>query len=209
MAQDIEVDVRSAIYDLRRQFKHLADSSVNLAIARAINHTLAKAKTSASKDVRTRYKVKASDIKKTMVTTKANRSTQTGYIRVSASPLPIFSFGARQTKKGVTVNVIGKRKLIKSAFIAMGRRGGRGTSMGVGELGSSGHKGVFVRGAYKGTDLTYRTKRMRKAGPDLPIEEVMTASPYSMITHASVQQKVAEKIESSFATRLLHELKRM
>jgi hypothetical protein len=194
MAKDIDINVSDAIYKLRREFRDLATSQFNLAVARAINHTIAKAKTAASKDIRGQYKVKAKDLSGKLAISKATRVTQTGMIRVSAKPLPIVAFGARQTRKGVSVNITGKRKVIKSAFIATMK---------------SGHKGVFVRGAYKGSELTYRTKRIKKKGADLPIEEVHTASPYSMMIHESVQEATATNINTSFPARLLHELKRM
>lgn len=209
MAKDIEINVQDAIRQLRREFANLRGSQFNLAIARAINHTIAKAKTAAGRDVRTIYKVKVSTVKKSLVLSKATRVNQTGYIKVYASPLPAIAFGARQNKRGVSINVMGKRKTIRSAFIAQGRRGGAGTSAGVAALGTSGHKGVFVRGAYKGTDLTYRTKRLRKKGPDLPIEEVMTTSVFGMMVNQEVQQATADKINRSFPARLLHELQRL
>lgn len=194
MAKDIEINVQDAIWKLRREFANLRGSQFNLAIARAINHTIAKAKTAASKDIRTQYKVKARDLSGKLALSKATRVSQTGMIRVSAKPLPVMAFSARQNKKGVSVNITGKRKLIRSAFIATMK---------------SGHKGVYVRGAYKGSELTYRTKRINKKGPDLPIEEVHTASPYSMMIHEKVQESTAEKINSSFPARLLHELGRL
>jgi hypothetical protein len=194
MAKDIEINVQDAIWKLKREFQHLKGSQFNLAVARAINHTIAKAKTGASRDIRGEYKVKAKDLSGKLAISKATRVSQTGMIRVSAKPLPIVSFGARQTRKGVSVKITGKRKVIKSAFIATMK---------------SGHKGVFVRGAYKGTELSYRTKRINKKGPDLPIEEVHTASPYSMMIHERVQQQTADKINTSFPARLLHELQRM
>jgi hypothetical protein len=194
MAKDIEINVQSAIYKLKQEFRHLTGSMFNLAVARAINHSIAKAKTSASRDVRTEYKVKAKDLKNKMALVKATRTTQTGMIKVSAKPMPVFPFGARQNKRGVSVNITGQRKTIKSAFIA---------------TMDSGHRGVFVRGRYQGTELQYRTKRINKKGPDLPIEEIMTASPFSMMTNAKVQSAVASKLETDFPARLLHELRRL
>lgn len=194
MANEIDIDVSQAVSDLRRQFSNLSTYKTNLAIARALNHTIAKGKTAARKEVRGQYKVKIGEINRSLKVVKATAATQTAYIKVSARPLRIIAFGARQTKKGVTVNVMGKRKLIKSAFIANMK---------------SGHRGVFVRGRYQGTELTYRTKRINKKGPDLPIEEVNTASVFSMITNKTVQNKVAETLNTSFAARLLHEMQRL
>lgn len=209
MAKDIDINVSSAIYKLRREFSSLTQGQANLAIARALNHTIAKARTASGKEIRGTYKIKLSNVNKALKVAKASRTKQTASISVSIKPLPAYAFGARQNKRGVSINVMGQRKTIRSAFIAQGRRGGAGTNEGVATLGTSGHKGVFVRGKYKGTDLTYRTKRIVKKGPDLPIEEVYTSSVFGMITNNKVKAKVAEVIEQSFATRLWHEMNRM
>ena len=209
MAKDIDITVSDAIWKLKREFNHFTNGQVSLAVARALNHTIAKAKTAAGRDVRSVYKVKLKNINKALKVVKATRSTQTAMIKVSVRPLPIYAFGARQNKKGVSVNVMGQRKTIRSAFIASGRRGGSGTGQGVADLGTSGHKGVFVRGRYSGTSLTYRTKRINKKGPDTPIEEVMTSSVFGMMVNKNVSKAVADKIESSFSVRLLHEFKRI
>ena len=200
MANDINIDVSQAIRDLEKQFEHLKGargtsySKLNQGIARALNRTIAMAQTQANKSVRSTYKVKAKDIRKTMVISKAKQNNLTSTIKVSARPLPIYAFGARQTKKGVSINITGKRKLIKSAFIATMK---------------SGHTGVYGRGRYVGTEFQYRTKRVNKRGPDTPIEEFYTASPFSMVTNAAVSRAVADKINQNFTNRLAHELSRM
>lgn len=205
MANDIDINVQGAISKLRGEFIEMTGANFRTAVARAINHSIAKARTQSTKAIRARYKVKSSDIKSRMHLKRAQKANLTATISLSMRPLPVHAFGARQTKKGVSVNVTGKRRVIRGAFIAKM---------------ASGHKGVWGRGYYASAkDFAWRKQASkqvdRKASKvsgklsDLPIEEIVTASPYSMITHKTVADQVSRQLEQDFPGRLLHELKRI
>ena len=87
-------------------------------------------------------------------------------LTAKAKPVPLLAFGARQTKRGVSVEVTkGKRTIIPHAFIATMQ---------------SGHKGVFVRKGSK--QIARKGSYVGKARQ--PIKELFSASVASSLTHA-------------------------
>lgn len=205
MANDIDINVQGAISKLRSEFLEMTGANFRTAVARAINHSIAKGRTQSTKAIRARYKVKSSDIKSHMHLKRAKAANLTATISLSMRPLPVHAFGARKVKKGVSVNITGKRRVIRGAFMA---------------TMASGHKGVWGRGSYaSGKDFAWRKKASKQADrkaskitgqlSDVPIEEIVTASPYSMITHQAVADQVSKQLERDFPGRLLHELKRI
>jgi len=78
------------------------------------------------KDVRKTYNIKASTLKKkirTRVEKKGEGENFEWNMFVKGRPLSLYHFGARQTKKGVSVKVKKSegRKVVKGAFIAKGQ----------------------------------------------------------------------------------------
>lgn len=196
----IRFDVRRAVADIERQFGPMKPNQVNAAIARAINHTSAKAKTASSKAIRSRYKVKASDLSKAINITKATSQSRTAYIVHFGNPLPVRAFSPRQTKRGVSVNISGTRKIIAKSFLA---------------VMPSGHEAVFARGYYA-QQFQFRTQRgpkgQKRGGvwpSDLPIESLKTRSVPGMLMYKTVLEKVAAQIGQDFPARFTHELARM
>lgn len=179
---------------IKRKFAKLSEDKINLGLARAINHTIAKAKTSSARDLQVSYSIKARDVKKALAVHKASRRGLTGSLMASVRPIPLQAFSARQNQKGVSVRVKKSRKTIRSAFIA---------------TMPSGHKGVYARGGYKGKDFQFRKKRVVKTGKDLPIGELMSASIKSMYTDKIILDNLKSKIHSQFPNRFVHELTRL
>lgn len=198
MSLNIHVDVSKAINDLKAQFydpvNPNSNAKFNLAIARAINHTLAKAKTAASRDIRSEYNVKAKELKSALAINKAKRTWLEGMLIATGKPLPLIAFGARQTRRGVTVDVMGKRERLPSAFI--------GTM-------ASGHRGVFARGKYQGYKFQWREKRIKKQGNDLAINELTTTSVPKMMQNNAVLTALQKGLEQDFPARLEHEVSRL
>jgi hypothetical protein len=204
----IEINVEQAVKDLRREFRDLTNQEFNTGVARAINHTLAKAKTASSREIRAVYSVPASYVNKALTIRKANRAQVYGFVIAQGRPIPIKVFKPRQTKEGVSVLIKkGNRQLIRGAFIA---------TMG------SGHMGVFARGTYQGGDFSFRRKRIRAAGGyryvngkaqpvtnDLSINELTTVSIPTAFSNNVVLNNLAKTIEQSFPDRLMHELTRL
>lgn len=192
----IEISARQAIQKARREFKDLSEREMSVGISRAINHTLGVSRTQASRLIRNEYKISAKIIRKTFAIKKAfaRQSMQTGTLSSSGGALPLYAFGARQTKRGVSVNVKGTRKVVRQAFIATMK---------------SGHLGVFGRGLYKGGEFAFRTKRLRRTGADLPITELKSISVPRAMAQNAVVKALSASIAQRFPLRLTHELMRI
>ena len=187
----MKIDIRQAVKKLAHLTDQLSADKVALGTARAINHTLAKGKTAASKEIRSVYNIKASYVGKAISITKSSRTTLEGTINISGSPMPIMAFSPRQTQKGVAVTIKrGNRKLINRAFIRRMK---------------SGHIGVYARGEYESNSFAFRKKRIKKVGADLPIEELKTTSIPSAFTTQTIITAVATKLEADLGKRLEHE----
>ncbi len=149
-------------------------------LAKAVTRTAKKAGSTATRDmtaeagkrVRARKKLKLKDVKTALVPRRpvGTKLDQLVFeLAVKGDPVPLSKYPARQTRRGVTVEVNrGKRTLIESAFLA---------SM------PSGHKGVFVR-----------IGRER-----LPIDELLGSRPVDALLHAGETEKVAKRGQDSFS----------
>jgi hypothetical protein len=205
----IHVSVEQAVKDIRKEFRDLTNQEFNTGVSRAINHTLAKTKTAASKEIRAVYNVPAKYVGRGLTVRRANRAQVYGYLIAEGKPIPLSVFKPRQTKEGVSVLIKkGNRQLIRGAFI---------TTM------SSGHSGVFARGAAKaGGGFQFRHKRTRPAGGyalkngryqpivnDLSVNELSTVSIPKAFSHNAVLTSLKRTIEEEFPKRMMHELLRV
>lgn len=146
------------------------------AIVRALRKAGATAlrdmRSEASKRVRQRKRIKASYVSRSLTMTRpkgTDISAMTWELNASGDPVPLVAYPARQTAKGVSVEVNrGKRTLLKGSFLA---------SM------SSGHRGVF--------------QRVGKAR--LPIEEMLGSRPVDALLHKGEADAVAARGGKSMA----------
>jgi hypothetical protein len=120
--------------DLRRVQSMLADikGAAPRVATRAINKTMTGTKTDTSTAIRAEITAKKSAVDKTIKITRATDNNPTAYIASTGKPLPLMDYGARQTNKGVSVQVRKDRtrKVVPQTFI---------------ETMKTGHKGVFWR----------------------------------------------------------------
>lgn len=167
------------------------------AIVRSLNHTGDIARTAASKHIREQYNVKARDIARASKTIRAKATRLQYKIFVRSGRLGLLKYAARQTKKGVTVQVKkGEgRKLIKHAFIAPWRRG-------------ESEQWVFLRDPT--LPKIHRTSRRKDKALYLKAVEARRSLFGSSITQLYASKKVAKKIrdtiEQNLTKRLNHEL---
>lgn len=203
----ISVSVEQAVKEMRREFKDLTNQEFNTSVARAINHTAAKAKTASNREIRTMYNISAKDVNAAMRIKKAGRAELYALLIAQGKPIPLKKFKPVQTKDGVSVMVKkGQRQTIKSAFLS---------TMG------SGHTGVFARGSYKQGGYNFRHKRITPAGGykqvgnrwqpinnDTPINTLTTTSVPLMLSQNIVINALSKKISEDFPNRLVHELGR-
>lgn len=190
----IQIDVSNVINGLQNLADQLSNAKVNLAQARAINHTLAKAKVDTNQRVRAAYNIPAREVSKSLRVVKASSTKTSGELQISGSPIPIMSFQPYQTKQGISVTIRkGKRIRIRSAFIAKVK-------------GS--YKSVFARGGYEGGNgFNFRHRRVNKVGADLPIGKLFTVSIPSAFKSDEIIKPIENLLESNYSKRLEHELK--
>lgn len=191
----VNVDVTPAINTLRQSFGRLTDRQFGTGVARALNHTAAKAQTQAKRKIREVYNVRARDVARAMRRIRARANYPQARIDITGAPLPLLAFGARQVRTGVSAAVLNRqRKVVQRAFI---------TTM------PTGHKGVFARGGYERGKFGFRTKRVNPKGNDLPIAELTGPAIPMTLSNEAVMQAIAQGIDANFANRLEHELSRI
>lgn len=191
---NITINIREATHEIRRMNRDLSKSVIDAAIVSALNHTIRKGKTAAGREIRKVYKIKSRDLNKQLSIKRAYKQNKQAAIIALGRPIGVISFGARKRRDGVSVNIMGKRKVIKSAFIAKMK---------------SGHVGVFARGHYpKAGNFRFRKTRLKKKGNDNPIQEIKTFKVPTAIANDAVLKHVTRKLEQDFPKRLIHEINR-
>lgn len=189
----ISVDIRSDVARLTRNLEAFEREAIPKALSRSLNRTAEQARTQASREIRTHYYVSARAISRAIKIIRAREREPTAAVEGTGPPLPLVAFGARPTKRGVSVAVKrGHRKLIRGAFIARMK---------------SGHLGVFGRGEYVGGKFIPRLKRLRRGGNDLPITELKTIGVPVAMRSRAVLRAVEAKIRQVFPSILERELR--
>lgn len=205
----IDIDVQAATEDIKAAFSSLTGKNAAVATMRAINHTLAKAQTQVSRQIRTVYNIAVKDVNDGLTLIHATESKVIGQIMASTRPIPLVKFnpveiigdvqtkwsgsrkkGGFSSKKvkqgpiGVTVEIIrGQPKTIRSAYVVFG---GKGAVKAPGQYGASGFE--FA------TEQTHQSARLN------------TKSVFWAILNQTVENKLTPKIKEDYAIRLTHEL---
>lgn len=179
--------------------KEVAESVV----MRAINKTLTGVKTDASTEVRNILNAKKKDVDEGMKITKATRSNNVGVFSSTGKLLPLMTFGARQTKAGVSVQVRkdGSRKVIPGAFIATMKSGHQGVFWRKWHEGKSGGKKRKVN--YASLPLSYRHPIVERYGPR--IQDYLAGSPIM----DNVLRKAGERLHDNLEHELSFELSKL
>lgn len=216
----IKLDIRDAELKFRELARELNGHEMRQATARAINHTIAKARTTASQEIRGRYNLKAADAKRSMVIRRANVNKQSGELDAATRTTPLSQFNPRETtsagvvttrgakgayrsrkvkrpkESGVTVEIIrGRRVRIPSAFLMFNNSNGA----------------VVARGKYS-TSRVFQFRRgkgsrIRSTGNDLPIGSLVTVSVYAASINDTVQARMTPKVMTDYDQRIQHEMR--
>jgi len=91
----------------------------------ALNKVGAEVVTQAKRELKDATGLKAGVVGKKIKKDKARKGDETYSIHIKSRYLNAIEFGARQTKKGVSAKVWGKRRIYKGAFIGSGRNSGK------------------------------------------------------------------------------------
>lgn len=160
------------------------------AITRALNKTAITARADAARNIRDAgYGIKVSSVKGAISIRRATNQDLKAIVTATGSPIPLINYGARQTSKGVSVNVKNGRKVIAHAFIA---------------TMASGHQGVFAR---QGKTHKKVMRRGRTYWSGLPVKELFGPSIPTAFANGAVQDAVKTAIEQRFPVVLRQELK--
>lgn len=198
----ITISVKHDIDRAIRDLDDMARQKVPRAAARALNKVGAQAKTQAAREIKDRYQIGTRMISKYIsVARRASPSSLTVEVRAEGSPLPVLAFKARQTRKGVSVEIVrGRRKLISRAFIATLRSGHRGVFARTSATGASGYLGGSFQFRHgKGS-------RLRKKGNDLPIGELLTIGIPQAFSNRVVIERLDKLVRYKFPEIFRHEL---
>lgn len=185
----IAVNVRTNAADVVLDMLAGARDMQDKAMVSALNKMADQVKVATSREVRAAgYNLKAAAIKKGLKVRRASAGNLRSSVVASGRPIPLIQYGARQTAKGVTVNVLNGRKLIKGAFIATMR---------------SGHTGVFVR------EPNGKHKKVMSGGKaswhQLPIRELFGPAVPDGLASKAVQQALQQMILEKFPAILQRE----
>lgn len=159
-------------------------SKAPLALSRALNRAVSKAKTSASKKIREQYIVKAKDINSTLKITKASRGNLRAVVMSRGYRIPLIKFkvnpsSPRPRNPPKVLKVAVKKGSLKELV------------------------GAFVANI-NGDKVFRRTSSSR-----LPIEQLFGPAIPQMLGVASTREYVENEADNSFEQRLDHEIKRI
>lgn len=186
-----ELRVDAAQFDRAQRLLRAIAGGVELAGARSINDTLRAIRASAVRKIKRKLAVKAKSIRDRILLTKATKATQRGRMTVTGeSRLPLFLFGAKQRKKGVSYKIKPgeKRKVIPGAFIHEGR-----PYVFVREFADAGEGGSPGQRAVAGEDFAGRKRVGRR--PIRPVFGPSIGQIFVDEVQRTIEAEAARKLE--------------
>lgn len=181
----MRVTVKYDDREVRRQL-HRLGADADLAMARAINKTIASVQTSATRAIAQDVGLKQSDVRRALELVRATRKRLVATLSASSRRLTLLAFGARETRRGVTYRLRRGRGLVPDGFIAEMR---------------SGHVGVFRR------VLPTRSRKGKPRGsPALPIEEAHGPS-VGRVFKQLLEIRLVQEARALMPKHLAHEVR--
>jgi hypothetical protein len=121
----MEVKVKSNMKEALRNLGTVHKKYVQKALVTSLNKVGAEVVTQAKRELKDATGLKAGVVGKKIKKDKARKGDETYSIHIKSRYLNAIEFGARQTKKGVSAKIWGKRKIYRGAFIGSGRNSGK------------------------------------------------------------------------------------
>ena len=121
----MEVKVNSNFNKAMRDIRNVPRKYIQKAMVTALNKVGAEVLTQAKRELKDATGLKVGVVAKGLAKDKARRNDETYTIRIKSRYKNVIEFGARQTKKGVSAKVWGKRRVYKHAFIGSGKNSGK------------------------------------------------------------------------------------
>lgn len=116
MSVNLRVTIDHSALD--RALSQLHGRDFQRAAVQAVNQTARQGMTSVSRAIAKESGAKVGRVKRSMWFQPARPERLTAEISVSGRPIPLAEFRAKQTRRGVTANAWGRRKLYKGTFLA-------------------------------------------------------------------------------------------
>ena len=193
LEKELKMEINLKIDGLSKIETMLNADVINKAVSRALNRAANSAITYGSKKIRSIYNIKAGDIKRSTKIRRATKNNTEAIIHISGGPIPFKYFGAKQTKKGVTLRIkkTEPRKLIKSAFIG-----------GYLPIKQKGGKYIPVKLKSWGGGHVYQRKTKRW----LPISKLVTQNVTfpQLFQSPEIWPDIKQKIEEVFQKEFWH-----
>ena len=121
----MEVKVKSNMKEALRNLGNVQKKYVQKALVTALNKVGAEVVTQAKKELAGATGLKQKVVAKKIKKEKPKKGEETYSIHIKSRYLNAIEFGAKKTKKGVSANIWGKRKIYRGAFIGSGRNSGK------------------------------------------------------------------------------------
>ena len=121
----MEVKVKSNMDKAMRGLWNVKTKYIQKALVTSLNKIGAEVFTQAKRELKDATGLKVGVVAKGLKKDKARRGDETYTINIKSRYKNVIEFGARQTKKGVSAKVWGKRRVYKGAFIGSGRNSGK------------------------------------------------------------------------------------
>ena len=121
----MEVKVKSNMDRAMRGLWNVKTKYIQKALVTSLNKIGAEVFTQAKRELKDATGLKVGVVAKGLKKDKARRGDETYTINIKSRYKNVIEFGARQTKKGVSAKVWGKRRVYKGAFIGSGRNSGK------------------------------------------------------------------------------------
>ena len=121
----MEVKVNSNFNKAMRDIRNVPRKYIQKAMVTALNKVGAEVLTQAKRELKDATGLKVGVVAQGLAKDKARRNDETYTIRIKSRYKNVIEFGARQTKKGVSAKVWGKRRVYKHAFIGSGKNSGK------------------------------------------------------------------------------------
>ena len=178
---------------------------------RAVNKTLTGVKTDASAAIRVVVTAKKEAVDKTFKISKASEARPSAYIASTGLPLPLIDYSARQTQKGISVQVRKDRarKVVDGAFFATMKSGHKGAYWrewhGINRKGKL--EMAINRQGYFWSQKTQRYIPMAVLPKKyrLPMEELTGPRVPDIMSNDPVMKSILEKADDRLHKNLLHE----
>ena len=108
-----------------RDIGNVPKKYVQKALVTSLNKMGKEVMTQAKRELKDATGLKAGVVAKKIKKDKARRGDEEYSIFIKSRYLNVIEFGARQTKRGVSAKVWGKRKVYRGAFIGSGKNSGK------------------------------------------------------------------------------------